>query len=186
VLAFLLVARMRRARWCCFSTMRAMESCELPERPVGMGRTPGGGQRPPGGSGLLRPGAGGGEPVHLSENVYLPLAMHMESRHSGLAALEAVRGTTPDTEPPPAYHDLFPAGYKFSPDKIEEEEGEEEEASQGLVLSSLKEEGAEAVEVSDSSNQPAGGSGTDQVILHVQGDDPVSELPQRPPDSTSR
>jgi hypothetical protein len=130
VLALLMVARMRRSRWCCFSVLRAIESCELPERSSGMARPPPV-QRPSSSAGLLR--SVGGD---TGDTVYLPLAMHMESGHDNqrrAGFTEGDRGTTPDTEPPPAYHDLFPVGYKFSSEKINEE------ASQGLVLSSLKE-----------------------------------------------
>lgn len=166
VLALLLVARMRRARWCCFSVMRAMESCELPERSVGLVRPSAGvvvNQRVPVGGGssssaLLRHSGGGGAEPHHGETVYLPLAMHMEPRPAehrsvGQIVLESgggvlVRGSTPDTEPPPAYHDLFPAGYKFSPDKIDEGVEEEEEGEEaGGVLSSVKDE--EPLEVAE-------------------------------------
>jgi hypothetical protein len=158
VLALLLVARMRRSRCCCFSVMRAMgesSSCELPERSVGMhgvSRTPltGGGNS----AALLR-GHDEGGVDERGENVYLPLAMHMDARRevrarsAVLAAGEGDRGTTPDTEPPPAYHDLFPVGYKFSSEKKLEEE-----ANLSFVLSGLKEspgvaEGASVPAVED-------------------------------------
>ena len=159
--------------------MRGMESCELPERSIGLARTSG--NQRTGGSGMLR--GGGGEPH--GENVYLPLAMHMEprgeqqqTRHAGLAALEVGRGTTPDTEPPPAYHDLFPVGYKFSPDKIEEEE--EEEASHSLVLSSLKEveEGGNHVglEVSGAGLPSATVAGVAEAGSRGQQDDALNEM----------
>lgn len=158
VLALLLVARMRRARWCCFSVMRAMESCELPERSVGLARHHHHHQTPSAGGGLLRQHSGGEAGVRGGgETVYLPLAMHIEPRRDEprhLAVTEGlVRGSTPDTEPPPAYHDLFPAGYKFSPYKIEEEE-EEQGASHGLVLSSLLKDEAEAAASQEEAASP--------------------------------
>ena len=138
VLVLLLLVRMRRSRCCCFSVLRGMESCELPERSVVMQQARGTPAAPGSGALLLAANhSGGGDRV---ENVYTPLARHMESGHlhrrTGFtAAAEEDRGTTPDTEPPPAYHDLFPVGYKFSPEKIAEER------SLGLVpvLAGLKE-----------------------------------------------
>lgn len=164
VLALLLVARMRRARWCCFSIVRAMESCELPERSAGHhhhlhARMPAASHRL--GSGALQAGRGGGTGERV-ENVYSPLAMHIEEssghhrRHTTglLAAIEGDRGTTPDTEPPPAYHDLFPVGYKFPADKIEDETA----SHVGLVLSNQKESAGEEVGVLSSAANPAAGS----------------------------
>ena len=109
VLLLLLVARLKRAGWGRFGRDGSID-CELPDRAAGLTRA-GAGHRA--GTGLGR----GGQ-HDRQENVYLPLAMYLEPRQDqGPAPLPPPRGTTPDAEPPPAYHDLFPAGYKFESEK---------------------------------------------------------------------
>jgi len=43
----------------------------------------------------------------------------IETQYLDLSSRSLLRGSTPDNEPPPAYNDLFPPGYKF-PQKFEE------------------------------------------------------------------
>jgi len=101
VLVLLLVARMRRSGWWCRGG--AGDECELPERSAAV---PGGDTSRPSNS--------------ERSDIYLPLRMYLEPRQdSGLPTNRAGRGTTPDAEPPPAYHDLFPTGFKFDQEKLE-------------------------------------------------------------------
>lgn len=130
VLLLLLVAWIRRSRiWCYKQSATNIQECELPERTVTAGNS---GMLPlastlhapntavyrerPGGSGGLvgSRATGYGMPVggDRSDNIYQPLPIFVESRRVG-----DMRGSTPDTEPPPAYHDLFPVGHVYKPEK---------------------------------------------------------------------
>jgi len=88
---FLLVARLRRTRRCCWQSPDLDEDCELPDSSVG---------------------------PRQSQRVVDSQVQQQPSLTTALVT----RGTTPEAEPPPAYHDLFPAGYQFSPQKKEVEE----------------------------------------------------------------
>lgn len=114
VIVLLLVTRLRRFGLCCYKNRRA--SCNLPEgvtsnnRAVGLG---GGGSGA--GAVVLVPHDQGGGSDTMWETQLLPLNYMSD----GGARPRDVRGTTPvDSEPPPAYHDLFPPGFKFDPDKV--------------------------------------------------------------------
>lgn len=122
VLILLLAARMRRSGWFCFRRPLIID-CELPERAVGVTRAAAGHRA---GAGLVRVMNSGEQ-----ENLFRPA--YLEPRQDPGFILP--RGTTPEAEPPPAYHDLFPAGYKFDPEKVPE-------TSQNL-LSSKPEESIE-------------------------------------------
>ena len=105
VLVLLLVARMRRSGWWCGGG--STDECELPERAASAG-------------------AAAGDAAARTSNperndIYLPLRMYLEPRQdAGIPTTQRPgRGTTPDAEPPPAYHDLFPTGFKFVPEKSE-------------------------------------------------------------------
>ena len=114
VIVLLLVTRLRRFGLCCYKNRRA--SCNLPEgvtsnnRAVGLG---GGGSGA--GAVVLVPHDQGGGSDTMWETQLLPLNYMSD----GGARPRDIRGTTPvDSEPPPAYHDLFPPGFKFVPDKV--------------------------------------------------------------------
>lgn len=121
----LLVARLRRVRRCCWGreTGRGVGDCELPDRSRQVVQVGDHQQQ-------LQPRRP--ELVMSSEQ-----QLHLQP---SLTTALVTRGTTPDTEPPPAYHDLFPSGYQFSPQKEEvveevveeevEEGGDKEETSQ--------------------------------------------------------
>ena len=153
VLVLLLVARMRRTGWKCCARTSNIDR-ELPDRSAGVTRASAG-QRA--GAGLSRPSTS-----ERQENLYLPLAMYLEPRQDQGPRGGTQRGTTPEAEPPPAYHDLFPAGYKFQPDKYEDQ------PSQTPVQSASKSEGeevsdliggGEAVEAEASTEEGAGAEG---------------------------
>jgi len=87
----LLLVRLKMSNNCCWFSSPLPPDCELPERAVRVGNV-------------------STIPPPLS-TVYLEPS----------ASTSLVRGTTPDTEPPPAYQDLFPAGYKFQEKEVIEE-----------------------------------------------------------------
>jgi len=80
----LLLVRLKMSRNCCWSSSSLPPDCELPDRTARV------------------------VPVSTIPH---PAATTMYLEPSATTSL--VRGTTPDTEPPPAYQDLFPTGYKF-------------------------------------------------------------------------
>eukprot|EP00092_Neocalanus_flemingeri_P024486 GFUD01026554.1.p1 GENE.GFUD01026554.1~~GFUD01026554.1.p1 ORF type:complete len:383 (+),score=139.00 GFUD01026554.1:100-1248(+) len=79
----LLLVRVKMSRNCCWTSSALPPNCELPDRAARVG------------------------PV--SSIPATTTTMYLEPS----ATTSLVRGTTPDTEPPPAYQDLFPAGYNF-------------------------------------------------------------------------
>ena len=107
VLILLLAARMRRSGWFCYRRPINID-CELPERAVGVTRAAAG----------HRAGVGLGRTMNSGEHENLFRPAYLEPRHD--PGLILPRGTTPEAEPPPAYHDLFPTGYKFDPEKVVE------------------------------------------------------------------
>jgi len=80
----LLLVRLKMSRTCWITSTLTPPDCELPDR---AGRLDTVSTVPP----------------HTTTTMYL----------EPNATTSLVRGTTPDTEPPPAYQDLFPAGFKF-------------------------------------------------------------------------
>lgn len=95
VLMFLFVIllfRLKMSRNCCRINSSLPPDCELPDRAV-------------------RVGPISTIPPPTTTTMYLEAS----------ATTSLVRGTTPDTEPPPAYQDLFPAGYKFLEKEVVEE-----------------------------------------------------------------
>ena len=128
VIVLLLISRLRRFGLCCYKNRRG--SCELPENGlVAHNRSDG---QAHGDSSTVtamvarnhRGGMGGTNAVTttldtLVRNNYPMLTYTAHGEGSG-ARPRMGRGTTPiDSEPPPAYHELFPAGYKFEPAKVE-------------------------------------------------------------------
>ena len=135
VIVLLLISRLRRFGLCCYKNRRG--SCELPEGILG--GAAGGNSRSSGGGGggggvtatsrNLHRGTGGGGEAAVGmitwENQYVPLTHLSNEGFSGASGggggarprpTSGGRGTTPiDSEPPPAYHDLFPPGYKYDP-----------------------------------------------------------------------
>jgi len=115
VLIFLLLLRVKRSGGCCWGSQDRRSLCELPEHgPAGLHQ-------------LAR--RGGREPGDRVDNLYLPL-QHPPSQGPGEVTGSAVavvapaygttqvesslvRRTTPEQEPPPAYHDLFPPDFVF-------------------------------------------------------------------------
>jgi len=81
----LLLVRLKMTHNCCWSSSSLPPDCELPDRTARV------------------------VPVSTIPHS-TATTMYLEPS----ATTSLVRGTTPDTEPPPAYQDLFPAGYKYS------------------------------------------------------------------------
>lgn len=158
VLVLLLIARMRRSGWWCRGG--AGDECELPERAAAVAAAAAGDNARPSNS--------------ERSDIYLPLRMYLEPRQdSGLPTNRAGRGTTPDAEPPPAYHDLFPAGFKFDQEKLEgssldpmlhASKPEEDEVPEYVHLANLNQSSSEQNEMSPAA--AAGGlDGTTAAVV---------------------
>lgn len=130
VIVLLLISRLRRFGLCCYKNRRG--SCELPEGGL-VAHNRSDGQALGDASTVTamvtrnhRGGMGGPDAVTttldtLVLNNYPMLTYTLTTQGEGGGARPRMgRGTTPiDSEPPPAYHDLFPVGYKFEPAKVE-------------------------------------------------------------------
>jgi len=134
VIVLLLLSRLRRFGLCCYKNRRG--SCELPEGGlVAHNRADGpfNGDASTVTAMVTRDRRGG--PYGTSavtttlDNLMLnnyPMLQYLGagerdalSATGGGARPRMGRGTTPiDSEPPPAYHELFPAGYKYEADKV--------------------------------------------------------------------
>ena len=154
VLVLLLVARMRRTGWkCCLRTSNI--DCELPERSAAVAR----------GTSGHRGATGGHTRPERQENLYLPLAMYLEPRQDQGQGqrVGTGRGTTPEAEPPPAYHDLFPVGYKFQSEKSEDQ------PSQLNDESSVKNEDQRTNEENGNRGAPSSDNARDNVVGQERG-----------------
>jgi len=154
VLVLLLVARMRRTGWkCCLRTSNI--DCELPERSAAVAR----------GTSGHRGATGGHTRPERQENLYLPLAMYLEPRQDQGQGqrVGTGRGTTPEAEPPPAYHDLFPVGYKFQSEKSEDQ------PSQLNDESSVKNEDQRTNEENGNRGAPSSDNARDNVVGEERG-----------------